>query len=197
MKKVEVEIPDGHILVKNERGDGYNIVKEEFDYHSIKTFEDACMKLGEEHPFVRVYNDIISSDALNDEVLHSQDLVAYMELRIIVAAMNDGWAPTFAEGEYRYFPYYVLYTEEELDELDEGDRKELLSRVVRRSNHSAYDRGGVAYASADFDSSYTSTSIGSRLAFKTYEMALYAGKQFFNEYAAFIGLQIIDEEGKE
>jgi hypothetical protein len=196
MKKV-VEIPDGHILVKNEKGDGYNIVKEKFDYHSIKTFEDACEKLGEEHPFVRVYNDMMSTDALNDEALHSQDLVAYMKLRIIVAAMNDGWTPTFAEGERRYFPYYALYTKEELDDFDEEDRKELLFRVVRRSGNGSDADGGVAYASAGNVSSSTSASSGSRLAFKTYEMAFYAAKQFFNEYAALIGLQIIDGNGKE
>ena len=39
-------------------------------------------------------------------------------------------------------------------------------RVVYRSNYYAYSNGGVSYASANFDSSDTSASIGSRLAFR-------------------------------
>lgn len=41
-----------------------------------------------------------------------------------------------------------------------------MSRVVYRSNHNAYSYGGVSCASAVFDSSNTSTVIGSRLAFR-------------------------------
>ncbi|MFI3293754.1 MAG: hypothetical protein SNI70_09585, partial [Rikenellaceae bacterium] len=39
-------------------------------------------------------------------------------------------------------------------------------RVVYRSNYSTYANGGVSYADASYDSSSTSTSIGSRLAFR-------------------------------
>ena len=40
------------------------------------------------------------------------------------------------------------------------------SRVVSRSSYYAYSFGGVSYASANYDSSYSYTSIGSRLAFR-------------------------------
>ena len=41
-----------------------------------------------------------------------------------------------------------------------------LSRVVYRSYYSAYALGGVSYAVADFDSSYTNAVVGVRLAFR-------------------------------
>ena len=48
----------------------------------IKTFEDACQELGEEHPFVVAYRAIEDIDEC------SGDIEAYLNLRIIVAAMN-------------------------------------------------------------------------------------------------------------
>ena len=41
-----------------------------------------------------------------------------------------------------------------------------LSRVVYRSSYNAYALGGVSYATASYDSSYTNASIGVRLAFR-------------------------------
>ena len=40
------------------------------------------------------------------------------------------------------------------------------SRVVYRGCYSAYPNGGVSMSNAHYDSSYTYTSIGSRLAFR-------------------------------
>ena len=68
-----------------------------------------------------------------------------------------------------------------LDNLDEDDRR----RVVYRSNNSAHANGGVADASTNSDSAHVSASIGSRLAFKTRELAIYAGRQFIEVYAPF------------
>jgi hypothetical protein len=60
------------------------------------------------------------------------------------------------------------------------------SRVVYRSNYNAYAFGGVACAVTYFGSSYTYTYIGSRLAFKTRELAEYAGRQFVEIWADYV-----------
>ena len=60
------------------------------------------------------------------------------------------------------------------------------SRVVYRSYVSAGAYGGVAFADAGIGSSYTNASLGSRLALRTRELAIYAGKQFVEEYAQLI-----------
>ena len=139
----------------------------------VKTFEDAVRELGDEHPFVKEWH-------LGDGL--SADLEAYLKLRIIAAALNEGWEPKFTTDEYRYFPWFVLYTEEEYNELSDEDK----SRVVLRSFYYSDSYGGVAYVYARFDSSYTYSGYGSRLAFKNSDLAKYAGKQFIEIYADFV-----------
>ena len=46
--------------------------------------------------------------------------------------------------------------------------------------------GGFVYCFANDDASYSVTSYGSRLAFRTRELAAYAGKQFTEEWADFM-----------
>lgn len=146
----------------------------------IKTFEDACKELGSDHPLVLAYQNTNLRDAevAND----NKDIIAYMKLRIIVAALNEGWEPQFIPGEYRWFPYFVLYTKDEIDEMDGKTR----ARVVYRSSSYADANGGVSVAISYYVSAYVSASIGSRLAFKTEELAEYAGKQFIEIYADFM-----------
>lgn len=110
------------------------------------------------------------------------DLVAYVKLRAIAQVLNEGWTPKFTTDEYRYFPWFYLYTQEEIDAMDEEKR----SRVVLRSYAHASAYGGVACAHARSDSSYAYPRFGSRLAFKTRELAVYAGKQFTEIWADFV-----------
>lgn len=138
----------------------------------IKTFEDAKRELGNDHPLVKEWN-------LGDNL--SADLEAYLKLRIIVAALNEGWKPKFTTDEWRYFPYFYLVTNDEIEKMDDDER----SRVVLRSFYSAYAYGGIVYAVAIYDSSYANTSYGSRLAFKNRDLAIYAGQQFIDIYAEY------------
>ena len=89
----------------------------------IKTFEDACGELGNEHPFVKSYEKYVNT-ASGEEA----DVVAYLKLRIITAALNEGWEPTFDKDERCYYPWFYLYTQKEYEELDEDENKEC--RVV-------------------------------------------------------------------
>lgn len=110
------------------------------------------------------------------------DLVAYVKLRAIAQVLNEGWTPQFTTDEYRYFPWFYLYTQDEIDKMSEEKR----SRVVLRSVNDAFAYGGVAFAYASSDSSNAYTYDGSRLAFKTEELAVYAGKQFTEIWADFV-----------
>lgn len=144
----------------------------------VKTVEDAVKILGTGHPLVAEYELIHSCSGIN---VISKDIFAYLKLRIVAAALNEGWTPQFTEDEYRHFPWFVLYTQKEIDQMSEADR----SRVVLRSNSSASATGGVAYASASYDSSVAYAGYGSRLAFRTSELSEYAGKQFLDIWADF------------
>ena len=144
----------------------------------IKTFNDAYHELGDKHELVRAYNNLIVSNCM------SNDIIAFAKLRIIAEALNEGWKPTFKDGECRYYPWFYIYTKKEYEELDEDEKKEC--RVVYRSFSSASASGGVVYASVGGASSYSDAGYGSRLSFKTREIAEYFGKQFIDIWAEFL-----------
>lgn len=146
----------------------------------IKTFEDAVNELGDDNPLVVLYNNFLEELPNIDENTDG-DVLAYLKLRIIVAALNEGWEPKFVKGEYRWAPWFSLLTNEEIDKMDDED-KEKVCRVVGRSSVNALANGGLVCSYACYASSHSHTSLGSRLAFKTSELAEYAGKQFIEIY---------------
>lgn len=139
----------------------------------IKTFEDAVNAIGEDHPLVAQYKTINSAFKEADNNLH---LFAYTRLAIIAEALNEGWRPEYTEDEYRYYPWFGLYTQEEYDDMDDEDKERC--RFVGRSVNYANASGGLVYAHAYDGSANSSSYIGSRLAFKSRELAIYCGKQF-------------------
>lgn len=145
----------------------------------VKTFEDACEELGNEHPFVKSYEKYVNTASGEED-----DVVAYLKLRIICAALNEGWKPTFDIDECRYYPWFYIYTKEEYEELIKNE--EILDRVPLRSYYNAYASGGLVFAYA-FDAGSNSNSYyGVRLAFKTEELAEYCSKQFIEIWADFL-----------
>lgn len=147
----------------------------------VKTFEDAVAILGDEHPLVAQFRVIESSFKEADNNLH---LFAYARLVIIAEALNEGWKPKFDGDECRYYPWFYIYTKKEYEELDEDEKKDC--RVVGRSSSNAFADGGVVYAYAYYASSGSYTNFGSRLAFKTRELAEYCGKQFIDIWEKFL-----------
>ena len=143
----------------------------------IKTFEDAREALGDEHPLVKEYWGVVNVD-----LDITQDLIAYLKLRIIVAALNEGWEPKFTEDEYRYFPWLYFYTKEEYDTLDDEEK----GLCVLRSGVSADSDYGFVSCDAASDVSLSSSGGGSLLSFRTRELAAYAGRQFTEEWADFL-----------
>ena len=139
----------------------------------IKTFKDAVNAIGEDHPLVAQYKTINSAFKEADNNLH---LFAYTRLAIIAEALNEGWRPEYTEDEYRYYPWFGLYTQEEYDDMDDENKERC--RFVGRSSGNANANGGLVYANADYGSAVSYTNIGSRLAFKSRELAIYCGKQF-------------------
>ncbi len=147
----------------------------------VKTFEDAVAILGDEHPLVAQFRVIESSFKEADNNLH---LFAYARLVIIAGALNEGWKPKFDGDECRYYPWFYIYTKAEYEELDEDKKKDC--RVGCRSNYNAVANGGVVCANASYASSRSITNSGSRLAFKTRELAEYCGKQFIDIWERFL-----------
>lgn len=150
----------------------------------VKTFEDAVAVLGENNTLVRQYH--LYEQQMNGNEEDMRDLTAFLKLRIITATLNQGWTPDWTNSnEWKYYPWFCLYTEDEYNDLD-ADDKERCCRVVGRSGNGAYAHGGLVCAYARSASSHSSAHHGSRLAFKTRELALYAGKQFVDIWCDFV-----------
>lgn len=140
----------------------------------VKTFNDAVEELGEEHEAVKAYRAV-------EWYLRNQmsDIKAYLQLRIITAALNEGWEPQFVEGERRWYGWYDLISKEDYEALSDEEK----SRCVGRSGNDASAHGGLVFSSAHYASSSSSSGHGSRLAFKSEKLAEYAAKQFIEIYA--------------
>lgn len=150
----------------------------------IKTFDDACEVLGENNDLVKAYKEIMSTCTYTD----AKDILAYLKLRIICAALNDGWKPKFTEDEYRYYPWFYLYSEKEVEEMDEEEKQEinLISTGALLGGiayNGAYD--GFGCVRADSVPSAAFARIGSRLCLKSDTLAIYCGKQFINIWVDF------------
>ena len=181
-KEITIPVPDGKraewingvlTLVDEQKVDNRPVTER------IKTFADACNALGDEHPLVTQYR--LTAAAYKGDPM-TEDFIAFLKLRIIVAALNEGWEPKFTEDEYRYFPCFYFYTKEEYDKLDD----EVKGRCVLRSGFNAFSNYGFVYCYAGYGASFSYAHDGSRLAFRTRELAAYAGRQFIEEWADFM-----------
>lgn len=138
----------------------------------VKTFDDACKEVGidaekwlEEHK--------------NDDV----NLLAFLKIRIIVEALNEGWKPKFDCKEYRYAPYFYYYTKEEVEKMDEDEK----SRLLYVGGHANNGSGCGLSASVAYNAfSHSSAALGARLALKSRDLAIYCGNQFYEIWIDFL-----------
>jgi hypothetical protein len=70
-----------------------------FDYTTIKTFDDACAKLGINPESLPVVEN------LPDEF--KKPVVAGYKLMVIFKAINDVWTPDWSDSDqYKYYPWF-------------------------------------------------------------------------------------------
>lgn len=101
------------------------------------------------------------------------DVQALLKLRIVVAALNGLTAetlseyPKFTPDEYRYYPWFRLIIKGEYERMSPEEK----GRCVGRSL-------GLVCADAYYASAHSYAYVAVRLAFRTRELAWYAGIQF-------------------
>lgn len=140
------------------------------DYTSIKTYEDACKALGE--PVFEEPEDM------------PKHIVALMKLETISRALwGKDWMPEpDAEGsKWFYYPVFALYTQQEIENMDEDERGGLLS--AHADNGAS---AGFGCLRTDYRSSYAGADSGFRLCQENYEKAKYFGKQFLELWAEYL-----------
>ena len=86
---------------------------------------------------------------------YQKPLIANYQLMVIAEALNEGWTPDWSNGEWdKWHPWF------DMDASSSAGRFSFDASVNRRSN----------------------SSVGSRLCFKSEELADYAGTQFLELY---------------
>ena len=145
----------------------------------VKTFEDACEVLGEDHQYVKAYREW-----MRIYYAECKDVTAYLKLRIIAAALNEGWKPTFSDGEFRCYPWFDIYNKNECEKLNKDEKKKC--HVISRSSYDAYAFCGVVFSSLNISTSYSYSYHGSQIVFKTRELAEYCEKQFIDIWSDYL-----------
>ena len=149
------------------------------DYKSIKTYEDACEALGEE-----------PVGDLGDHV--DKHIIALIKLETISRALcGKDWQPKpDPDGsKYFYYPWFALYTQSEMDSMNEEDRGALLGAVAL---YGAYAGFGSLYAI--YRSSRSYARLGFRLCQETEEKAKYFGIQFKEIWADYLAFNFTVEK---
>lgn len=152
-----------------------------FDFHEIKTFADACEKLGmKEH--------LLTGSMGGDRETQGQAQALY-KLLIIQKAMNNGvWRD---KDGWSYYPYWKLYSKEEMERMSEEEKqrkgiRQLLSCAVAYATENV----GVRCAYAAYRGAYADTTFGFPLCFNSEEAALYAAKQFEDLFFQYYGIKV-------
>lgn len=177
-KKIEIEIPEGNVAKWKEiNGVKTLVLVDEVDNRPvterIKTFDDAVKATGMTLPF----DD-------NQLPYLPKDVVAYMKLRIIAAALNEleeetlDEFPKLTSDEYRYYPWFYL-------KMDEEKKKTLW-----RFGGYSYDASNCVLASesSNDDWSGSVSHFSARLAVKSEELAKYFGQQFIDIWSDYVAL---------
>ena len=114
----------------------------------IKTFDDVIRELGDDP---EEFKNAIS-------IMEEPDEIAYVKLKLIAKALNEGWTPDWSNGEWdKWYPWFKM------------------------DDSSSAGRFSFCVSAAQYSVSY----VGSRLCFKSKDLATYAGTQFLDIYKDF------------
>lgn len=142
-----------------------------FDYRSIKTFEDACKHLN------------LDPNAFYYKFENMPDhITALVSLEVIIRALNDGWRHPLDGKTTVYFPWFWLVSSSEEKEHWFKDIPESMKMSYMRPDGSA----GLGSAYSDYAWSISSSNIGSRLACKSDEIAMYCAKTFKSYWESYL-----------
>ena len=118
----------------------------------IKTFDDVIRELGDDP---EEFKNAIS-------IMEEPDEIAYVKLKLIAKALNEGWTPDWSNGEWdKWYPWFNM------NDSSSAGRFSFDGAVGQRSG----------------------STVGSRLCFKSEELATYAGTQFLDIYKDFFTIK--------
>lgn len=150
----------------------------EFDFHEIKTFEDACKRLG-------LPAEALTVESFGVASAFSQANALYKLLIIQKAINNNVWCD---EDGWNYYPYWVLFSKEEIESMSEEERQKKGIRQLRQCAGTWIS--GVRCAHVDGRGAYTYTDCSFPLRYNSKEAALYAANQFEDLFFQYYGIKV-------
>lgn len=132
----------------------------------IRCINEAIDIIGKDHQYVKDW------EALG--TLERNDIQSYLELRIITAALNEGWQPSFSEDELRFVPWFCLY------DIEEAIKRHKIGILVDNG------KSFMAYVGVNISDNYSRTMYPSHLCFKSREAAEYAAVHFIEKWADYL-----------
>lgn len=106
---------------------------------------------------IKTFDDVLKYHGLNSNSVDftgTVDEIAYKKLKLVARALNEGWEPDWSDSDQpKYYPWF---------------------------NMERSASGGFSYN--DCDHNWTYSTVGSRLCFKSADLAKYAGTQFKDLY---------------
>lgn len=156
------------------------------DYTTIKTYEDACEALGISPISTTEQdddNDVVQTDT--EHYVFPKHLVALYKLETISKALWGKWQPKpdAKGGEYYYYPWFALWTDEEIKREADDFKKKGALLAAHASNGSV---AGFGFLGAGYRSSSAYAYVGFRLCQETEEKAMYFGRQFIDLWAEYL-----------
>lgn len=154
----------------------------EFDYKTITSFEKACERLGASAVVPSINNgDYFCADALKLSI-------ALYKLLVIQEAINDGWKQE--EDEVAWYPYWVFYSQKELDNMEEEKKNVLCIKLLSAVRAGNLETVGVRGANANSRGETTYTHYGFPLNLKDAEAAIWMGNQFEDLFFDYFGITV-------
>lgn len=112
---------------------------------------------------IKTIEDLLKAHGLDQEEFDGQcngledDEIGYRFIKLLAKSLNEGWLPDWDNSnEYKYFPWFYM------------------------------QNGSPGFRVDGFGTWSANSATGSRLCFKTRELAEYAGKQFVDVYKKFM-----------
>ena len=161
----------------------FKLIKVDFSaLQNINTFEDALEVLrmrNPNHPYMMAYLDMMGHNLKEveayDEFIENvgHDVLAYIKLRIVTAAINGDWQADIGENKVRYYPTAYIYPQKEYEKIV-FDKADLVVGNIYNN---------ICFAIIEPNKCGSTHVIPDTLAFASHEQAMFAISHFKDLYA--------------
>lgn len=146
----------------------------------VKSFDDAC-RLAEG----KTAAEWLAENETNKMEAH---LLAYLKLCVIAKALRNGWKPVYDGEMTRFFPWFAIWTKDEIDNMSDSDKEEWQLVPLPAGVGGAYSGStlGVSVLYSNYVVSNSNADCGGALASEKSEIARHFGAAFLDIWVDYI-----------